>query len=390
MGELESLLLVLALIYLSECLVWVRRGALALGTWWGKSFRILYPGALLGNQRGGLLLANPLPPLGTLFLSPLVPFSLSPQGALAYSSACLNPAGRPAQTARYFRFAEIREVARDGRKVRVNGRIFLRAISTFSARHWVDALRRLRKLGEAERAKAIKGWIHESLDAGEISRRLKECRSRARPLRLLSNALFAYLFLFVVPLVWRFGLGPYGLWLLAGMLAQTITIALLFRRAHQTLHSEADEERLKPFLTMLLAPPTAIRAPDLLARHLLERFHPLAIAKVLCSPENFESFARQVLLDLRHPLFPVCPTNDPDALAAEHWFRAAQEEAITKFLLRVDLKPDDLVAPPKPAEPANQSYCPRCRAQFVLREGHCADCGGRPLEPFGNVEGLKR
>ena len=29
MGELESLLLVLALIYLSECLVWVPRGAMA-------------------------------------------------------------------------------------------------------------------------------------------------------------------------------------------------------------------------------------------------------------------------------------------------------------------------------------------------------------------------
>ena len=60
MGELESLLLVLALIYLSECLVWVRRGALAFGTWRGKHFGILHPGAILANQRGGLLLANPL------------------------------------------------------------------------------------------------------------------------------------------------------------------------------------------------------------------------------------------------------------------------------------------------------------------------------------------
>src|SRR6266511_2153028 len=160
MGELESLLLVLALIYLSECLVWVRRGALALGTWWGKSFRILYPGALLGNQRGGLLLANPLPPLGTLFLSPLVPFSLSPQGALAYSSACLNPAGPPVQTARFFRFAVIREVDR----------------------HTSD-------VGEVGRAKAIKGWILQRLDAVDISRRLKQCRSHARHLRVASKAL---------------------------------------------------------------------------------------------------------------------------------------------------------------------------------------------------------
>src|SRR5947199_254181 len=70
MGELESLLLVLALIYLSECLVWVRRGALAIRNWRGRNSRIVDPGALLGNQRGGFLLANPLPPLGNAFARP--------------------------------------------------------------------------------------------------------------------------------------------------------------------------------------------------------------------------------------------------------------------------------------------------------------------------------
>ena len=86
MGEFESLLLILTLIYLSECLVWVRRGALVFASWWGKSFRILHPGTLLGNQRGGLLLANPLPPLGATFISPGFPLSLSPEGAFAYSN----------------------------------------------------------------------------------------------------------------------------------------------------------------------------------------------------------------------------------------------------------------------------------------------------------------
>ena len=70
-------------------------------------------------------------------------------------------------------------------------------------------------------------------------------------------------------------------------------------------------------VTMLLAPPAAIRAPDLLARHLLQNFHPLAVAQVLCSPGGFKSVARQALLDLRYPLLPVCPTNEPEPMTTE-------------------------------------------------------------------------
>src|ERR1051325_2968511 len=125
MGELQSLLLVLALIYLSECFVWLRRGALSFGTWCGRSFRSLHPSGLLSNQRGGLILANPLPPLGSVFFCQVFPLSLSPQGAFAYSSACLNPGGRPSQTARFVPFDEIRHVAVEGRKVLVNGDVFL-------------------------------------------------------------------------------------------------------------------------------------------------------------------------------------------------------------------------------------------------------------------------
>ena len=390
MGELESLLLVLALIYLSECLVWVRRGALAIRNWRGRNSRIVDPGALLGNQRGGFLLANPLPPLGNVFVSPWFPVSLSPDGLFAYSSSCLSGAGRASQTARYVRFEDIRDVAIDGRQVLVNGGILLCATSTFAARSLVESLGRLRTLPRSGRAEAIKRLVRDGLDADAVSRRLGECRSRSGRIPILSNTLFVYLFLVVVPLVWRYGFGQFGLWLLGGMLAQTVTIGLLFRRAHRVLYPAAGEERFKLFLTMLLAPPTAIRAPDILARHLLEDFHPLAAAKVLCQAEDFKRFARRVLLDLRYPLHPICPVNEPAAIASEQWFRAAMGEAVEKFIQQVGLEAHELTLAPVPTEPANQSYCPRCGAQFVVREGTCADCGGRPLERFGSAEAETR
>jgi hypothetical protein len=382
MGELESLLLVLALIYLSECLVWVPRGALAFGSWRGIRFGLRTSGTWMGNQRGGLLLSNPFPPVGTVFLVPDLPLSLAPTALFAYSSACLDPAGRPWQTTRHLSFKQVRKVGVDGRKVLVNGELFLKVASTFSARWLAESLRRIGKTPEHERAAAIKQMLEESLDTERLAARWRVFQTCAWPIRILSNGLFVYLFLVVAPLILRFGFGQFGLWLLVGMFAQTIPIALLFRRAHQSLYPDAGEERLKPFLTMLLAPPAAIRAPDLLARHLLEHFHPLAVARVLCSPARFKSFARQTLLDLRYPLLPVCPTNEPEPLATEQWFRTARREAAENFVQQAGLNPDELTAMPGPTEPANQSFCPRCGAQFVTRTGTCADCGGRPLEPF--------
>src|SRR5262245_15496372 len=110
MGELESLLLVLALIYLSECLVWIPRGAPAFTSWRGIRFGLRSSGSWLGNQRGSVLLSNPLPPLGTVFIVPDLPLSVALSAVFAYSSACLDPAGRPWQTGNYLEFKAVRDV----------------------------------------------------------------------------------------------------------------------------------------------------------------------------------------------------------------------------------------------------------------------------------------
>jgi hypothetical protein len=107
------------------------------------------------------------------------------------------------------------------------------------------------------------------------------------------------------------------------------------------------------------------------------------MAQVLCAPELFKAFSRQFLLDLHFPMLPVCATNEPEPLETEGWFRACHREAVEKFVVRSGLRLEELLRPPAPAEPSNLSYCPRCHAQFVTREGTCADCGGRTLVPLG-------
>ncbi len=391
MGDLQSLLLVLVVIYLAECVVWVRRGAVAFVSGWSLAkhrWRLWQPDGIIGNQRGAVCFANPLPPLGAVTLGQPLPLSVSADAVFAYTAACLNPGWRPAQSARFVRFADIQEIEREGKRVLVNGRVFLNTASTSAARRLVSWLRRLKETPAPQRDAAIRQSLADGFCAEKVHERLDAFARLARPIRALSNSLLVVLFVLGPAAVWRFGLA-HTVWVLVpALLAHTVTIAILFRRAYRRLYPQDGDEWFTPFLTMLLAPPSAIRANDVLGRHLLEDFHALAVAQVLCPPRSFREFARRTLLDLRYPMLPACPVGDPAMTATEHEFRAALRNEAERFVVSHGLELGELLRPPAPSEPVNTAYCPRCGAQFVTEAGVCGDCGGRPLEQFSAKAGV--
>jgi hypothetical protein len=378
-SELELLFLVLAVIYGWECACWLRRGSVAFRTWFGRRWRPVHPGALLGNQRGGFIFAQPLPPLGTLLTGNQFPLSLSPEAVLAYVAPTVNPGWRPAQTEALFRFDDIRKVEARGKQVRVNGELLLRAPSPMFAAQIAEQLRQLLKLAPAARESAIEAMVRDAFDCKAIERRWQDFQKQTGKLRLLTNGLFGYLFILTPILIWQLGLRLCWLGLLAGLLAFTIAAAVSFHRSHKTFYPAAEDERFTHFLIILLSPATTIRAYDVLSRPLLEAFHPLAIAKVFCPEPAFREFARRVLREIRHPALPVCPRAEPAALAAERYARTVLEKTVEEFLRQGGVNLAELMQPPVPADESCHSYCPRCLAQFTTVEGSCADCGGLAL-----------
>src|SRR3954447_2009772 len=105
MTDLQLLFVVLAVIYFWECACWLPRGSVAFLTWFGRRWRQAHPAGLLGNQRGGFVIAPPLPPLGSLLVANQFPLSLSPDGVLAYVAPTVNPGGRPPQSGAFIAFA---------------------------------------------------------------------------------------------------------------------------------------------------------------------------------------------------------------------------------------------------------------------------------------------
>jgi hypothetical protein len=347
--------------------------------YWNRRWSLAHPAALLGNQSGGVILANPLPPLGTFLTGSQSPLSISPEGIFCYVAQCVNPGWRPPQTAKYVRFDAIQKVEASGKQVRVNGSLLVKTASPLLARELAEELRRLAALPLEKRADAIQQRVTAGLDAQAVEARLKEFRALAGPVRLLANALLVYLFVALPLWISRFGLRRDWPFLLAALLLLTATTAFFFNRAYKKLYPAAVEERFTHWFMILFSPATAVRAQDALSRPLLEAFHPLAVARVLLTPEKFRDHARKVLLELRHPALPVCPTGVPEAEATEEYTRATLLAAVEKFLEQNGADPAELAAAPARADESCRAYCPRCRAQFTTTGGTCADCGGMPL-----------
>jgi hypothetical protein len=138
MSESEwSLLGFLAAIYvLSGCLWWIRREAVGFrALLWGAQ-RFVPGNALLGNEQGGLLWLNPLPPFGTTYVAQCLPVSLSEEGVLSFASQSQPPAERyPTPDARCLAWSEVVEIAVADHDVLVGGRRFARLGSSELAAH---------------------------------------------------------------------------------------------------------------------------------------------------------------------------------------------------------------------------------------------------------------
>jgi hypothetical protein len=166
-------------------------------------------------------------------------------------------------------------------------------------------------------------------------------------------------------------------------LLTTLAINLVeYHRVHKSLYLWDVKDRWSHLAMMVLSPPIAIRARDLLSRPLLDAFHPLAVAHVLLPKEDFFDFARRVMLDLSFPIAPVCPTEETGPQETERWFRNRLWAAAENLIRQGGLSPEALLKPPVLAGEDSRSYCPRCRCQFTVTEGDCPDCGGLPLQPL--------
>ncbi len=380
MSEWESLALVLAVIYVSECLVWVPNGATAFHSAWRLGSRVA-AGGFLSNQRGFLLLSNPLPPLGRVLVCQQWAIHPSPWGV---SPNAPDKSRSDSGPIRFWKYEDIRQVDTDERWLRVNGQNFVECASPAICRAMADLLDQVRRSAAANRSGVIQRRLKQTHSAGRVRREVELLRSKTLPLLVCCNALFVFFFSTLYIWIREFSLLPYWQAPLAMLVAFLAVIATLMFTLHRGIHPWNRAQRWTHAIVSAVSPMAAIRAVDWVERDALHRFSPLAVAAVLCGPAEFREMARHCLADLtfrRHP-----PIDDPAWRRSQAWHRDELRSSVESLLSREGINAKELLTAPPSANANCLSYCPICHAQYTMEMGLCADCGDvelRPLESSG-------
>ena len=380
MSEAQTLLLILILLYLTECLIWVKRESVAFVSRMGGRWRLTVPPSWLGNANGGILFLNPLPPAGRVFLSHLSPISISPSGICAYNLQTLPSEARsPSQTGQFLPFSKVSSSKTDGVYLLVNGERFAKCATARQAKTLAKLIAEMTKVSAAKRERLARTWISKQFAIDDAAARLREGNAVIQPMRELSLILFLFLFVVTPVLVSSFGLMGLIIPVAVVMVILAVLIGILFYRAHKQLFPAETSERFENLVKMILCPPVSMRAPDILTRNLLAEYSPIVVASLLTGSSE-QQFMRAFILDLQHPL--KHEVSDEAAEKTIGWTAAEQlNVCLEQIKAGRYLKPEELSAPTQ-REENSISYCPRCRCQFVVSAVECPDCPGVVLEDF--------
>lgn len=379
MTEGQTLFVILSLLYLSDCLVWIERRTVLFSSRWCHRWRPTFSGEYLGNAEGSVALLNPLPPLGSNFLGHWIPVSISPTGICDFTIQTLKGTARAFQTGMVLSYEEVSEARTEGKYLFLNGARFAKCCTIEQAAFLAKLIKNVSSASIQKREQLIRETLAAQFSKDEAFNHLTRVSNLTAGIRWTCSTFFIFLYVITPMIVTTHGLTRFVIPVAIVMFVSALFISIRYFRAHKVLYSSHSHERLSNVLKMVLCPPTAIRAVDLLTLNAMSRFHPVLLASLLLGPDSLP-FARVVITDLRHPI--RHDLSDPRALSIVSWHAAYELEACTKFLKKqYSTNLDDLLAPPS-WDGVSSVYCPRCSCQFTTDSGECPDCPGVALVPF--------
>ena len=369
MTEVQVLFLILAGVYLLQCIGWTPLESEVLRIGWRFRAKILPHGLPLRFGQHKLFLLNPFSPLAGAIICESFP-SVSTSDEVFPADSTPRNAVTGGRTVR-FNWHEKQQIHSKGKEVLSAGHVLFIPHSEVYARFVAGVLDRVRKKSLQERDRAFEREFEKMFDTKKVAERLEEYKSHAAFLRTTCVLLFVFLFVMAPLLIRLRGLERMWPVLLVYLIWSLAWVGWSFLRAHRALYPEQSEGRWQQVMVLALSAFSAIRANDVLLRDLFCAFHPLAVASVLLSKEDARAQAER---NLRQSLF----RTDRDAASSD----AAMRRALESFLAKNGMPREELLRPPRRESQNCQTYCPLCLAQFVLAEGECPDCGDVQLKEF--------
>ncbi len=189
--------------------------------------------------------------------------------------------------------------------------------------------------------------------------------------------MFIILFVQSPLLIHKYGLNSLFIPTVVILLLMALVISLEYYFIHRNIYPKAKEERITDLLKMVLCPPTAIRASDLITSKTLFNIDPLILAHILQKEKEYEAFAQKYILDLKYPINNEI-NND---LSSEiiSWNNSVILELSVSYYRDIAKANMNIFSAPKPYDSLSKVYCPRCMGQFITEREECSDCPGVKL-----------
>jgi len=380
MSEGINLFFILLFFYLVECIFWLHRISAAFVSFYGRHWHLFFSNKCFGNDNGGFFLANPLPPLGTVYFCSLLPVSFSSTHVCSQISQTLINDIKIEENVKLIKYDEIKSVSTIDKNIFINGDMFVKCSTSTQAIFIKDILLRLISLNNEQRENEIKRIVQETFDVEKARERIETYNDKSYKLRICCNLLFVYIFMIVPVLVYFYGTIKIFILLLALMYLLSISIAIVFYFIHKMFYSAQRSDRIIDMVKMIIFPPTAVRANDFLSLNLLTNYHPLAVAQILFDKIKFDKYSKKVVIDLKYPI--INNFENEQVTLTNRWHRSNLENIVAAFLHNKSVDMKNLLIAPFPENVSCKSYCPRCETQYIVQGDICSVCGTIELIPF--------
>lgn len=373
---LHALFPYVIVLYLLDCLTYVRRGKLLFTAEFGERFTV---------RRGGFSLIGLLP-TSKVIACQIDSLLLTTRGCYSLNRALLSHENGVYEEANlnFVEYEDISSISAHGPTVLVGGNTVFTAVSSARADRMADVLRKLQRTRHSKRSEIIKDCLMRSMDTESISTTSLDDWSFSLVKQL------GWILLVCVFLLWPLillldkselaasvGLTVnvnYGVWAYLTFLtyAGIMIASVLAARKLAPLNSR----QLGPLvLPRLLLPVAAIHMLRELTKDMYSGLDYLAVAALLLPPSAFRSLAR---VELKRVMRASAAAVAPDL--KEFW--ELRERAVSALLERKALNQAELVRTLVQRDPSAASYCPGCLAQYRPGFSVCSDCEDEELREF--------
>ena len=364
---LEVLFPCIVILYLIDCIAYVKNDHFLLVANFGKRFKV---------KRPGIRLIGILPTAKAILLTNIRVYFTK---IAIYILEDDIPSDNLISEINHYNsleYKDITEVRTDGKDVTINGEKLIKTQSPIMAGQLSKIIESLKISDPSERGKKIKGFLEKTINLEEIRLINTNHQKIFLWLEILCILLFVFWFIELPILLYsNLFFFPTIYILLSYIAILYVLIIVLSIFAERRIYQNRRKGSFA-LLSLILSPVSAINAVSSFTRDIYAEFDYLAVAAELLPQNSFKGLIGTELARVSN-LRNLAHNSDLE----EYW--RIKEECLHNLLAKVGVPLEEIFTAPQKRDVSAETYCPVCNAEYRSGFNSCSDCGV-PLKAYND------